>query len=108
MTHHEVRSLLQLFTRALHRQFDRIELIDGILSRRFEAQQRKDKNIPVDTALEQGFPTCGTRTTSGTRRGPRWYAGCLQNFFFITENRCKKSDRYGKNVISTCNGETLN
>ena len=30
----------------------------------------------------QGFPTCGTRTTSGTRRSFRWYA---TNFLFFTK-----------------------
>jgi len=34
-------------------------------------------------SLEQGFPTCGTRTTSGTRRCPRWYAKS-QKFWFLT------------------------
>jgi len=24
--------------------------------------------------IAQGFPTCGTRTTGGTRRSSRWYA----------------------------------
>jgi len=32
--------------------------------------------------LQQGFPTCGTRTTSGTRRSSRWYAS---NFHFFTK-----------------------
>jgi len=32
--------------------------------------------------LDQGFPTCGTRTTSGTRRSLRWYA---RNFHFFTK-----------------------
>jgi len=32
--------------------------------------------------LKQGFPTCGTRTTSGTRRSSRWYAS---NFYFFTK-----------------------
>jgi len=31
----------------------------------------------------QGFPTCGTRTTSGTRRSSRWYA---KNFHFFHKN----------------------
>jgi len=33
--------------------------------------------------LRQGFPTCGTRTTSGTRRSSRWYAS---NFHFFHKN----------------------
>ena len=38
-------------------------------------------------ALDQGFPTCGTRTTGGTFRLSRWYAAwyaaaCL---FFLTQ-----------------------
>jgi len=32
--------------------------------------------------IEQGFPTCGTRTTSSTRRYSRWYAS---NFHFFTK-----------------------
>jgi len=33
----------------------------------------------TEQQLEQWFPTCGTRTTSGTRRSYRWYAStfCL-------------------------------
>ena len=30
-------------------------------------------------ALDQGFPTCGTRTTGGTQTGARWYAERFQN-----------------------------
>jgi len=33
--------------------------------------------------LEQGFPTYGTRTTSGARRYSRWYAS---NFHFFHQN----------------------
>ena len=29
--------------------------------------------------LDQGFPTCGTRTTGGTQTGARWYAERFQN-----------------------------
>jgi len=32
--------------------------------------------------LYQWFPTCDTRTTSGTRRSSRWYAS---NFHFFTK-----------------------
>ena len=32
--------------------------------------------------LQQCFPTCGTRTTSGTRRSSRW---CASNFHFFTK-----------------------
>ncbi len=28
--------------------------------------------------LEQGFPTCGTRTTGGTHKAARWYAETFQ------------------------------
>ena len=31
--------------------------------------------------LDQWFPTCGTRTTSGTRRSSRWYASRFCFFF---------------------------
>jgi hypothetical protein len=36
--------------------------------------------------LYQGFPTCGTRTTGGTRRGFRWYA---ESFCFIKSQKLK-------------------
>jgi len=32
------------------------------------------KIVPEVNSLNQGFPTCGTRTTGGTQTGPRWYA----------------------------------
>ena len=37
----------------------------------------------INNCISQGFPTCGTRTTSGTRRCPRWYAKS-QKFWFLT------------------------
>jgi len=38
-------------------------------------------------ALQQWFPNCGTRTTSGTRRPSRWYANRPTTF-------CSSSQKY--------------
>jgi len=50
----------------------------------FEAVHSKLKfaelKLPAIVPLHQEFPACGTRTTSGTRRSSRWYAG---NFHFL-------------------------
>ena len=35
--------------------------------------ENENSGIP-EYPLIQGFPTCGTRTTSGTRKLSRWYA----------------------------------
>ena len=34
----------------------------------------KATGSPQTVTLDQWFPTCGTRTTNGTRKPPRWYA----------------------------------
>jgi len=50
--------------------------------------------------LLQGFPTCGTRTTSGTRRSSRWYAS---NFHFFTKTWIHRFPLYVSGFVTTVN-----
>jgi len=74
----------------LEYRYAQIRIILKLWSRAWQAGSSKAYSKPgafiydcLRQYMDQGFPTCDTRTTSGTRRSSRWYAS---NFHFSQKN----------------------